>query len=175
MGMTIFDALRKTHREIEDLFGDVQDAVHCDRPGLAEELFQLLTVKIVSAMRAEHAVVYPRFAKEAHLVDEVAEALREHDGIERMIDLLRVGGLPFAEWCEGIAQLGTLVADHADSEECELFPIASLSLTTETLQDIAQDYVARMDQTAPIAGASITYDLPQPDPPRPLIVTFKAA
>lgn len=170
---TIFDVLRKTHREVEELFGDVQNAIHIEQFGLAETLFQLVSVKLVSAMRAEHAVVYPRFARDGQLVDDVAQALREHDGIERMIDLLRVGGLSRDEWCETVAQLGTLVADHADCEECTLFPLASLALTTPQLQEIARDYQQRVVQTTPIAGASITYELPQPEPPAPLIVTFK--
>ena len=173
--MTIFEALRATHREIEGLFGDVQNAIATEQHELAEMLFQLASVKIVSAMRAEHAVVYPRFAKEAGLVDEVAEALREHTGIERMIDLLRVGGLESAEWTAAVEQLGTLVADHADCEECTLFPIASLSLSTETLIEIGRDYQERMQQIAPIAGASITYELPLPSPPPVMIVSIKAA
>src|SRR4051812_12109914 len=104
MSLTIFDALRKTHREIEELFGDVQNAIHSQQQDLSEAMFQLISVKLVAAMQAEHAVVYPRFAKEANLVDEVTQALKEHDGIERMIDMLRVGGLPFAEWCEAVTQ-----------------------------------------------------------------------
>ena len=170
---TIFDVLRKTHREVEELFGDVQNAIHTEQFDIAETLFQLVSVKLVSAMRAEHAVVYPRFARDANLVDEIAQALREHDGIERMIDLIRIGGLPRVEWCETIGQLGTLVADHADCEECTLFPLASLELTTDQLQEMARDFQDRVKQTAPIAGASITYELPQPDPPPPVIVTFK--
>lgn len=170
---TIFDVLRETHREIEELFGDVQNAIHTEQYELAEMLFQLVSVKLVSAMSAEHAVVYPRFARDAKLVTETAQALREHDGIEQMIDRIRIGGLPQVAWCEAVAQLGTLVADHADCEECTLFPLASLELSTEQLQDIARDFQARVAQTTPIAGASITYELPLPDPPRPVIVTFK--
>lgn len=172
---TIFEALRTSHREVEGLFGDVQNAVDSGQIELAKMLFQLVSVKLVAAMRAEHAVVYPRFAKEANLVDEVTEALREHHGIEQMIDLLRVGGLDADEWCDAAAQLGTLVADHADSEECTLFPIASLSFDRKALTEIADDYLSCVKQTVPIAGASITWDLPVSDPPPQITVTFKAA
>lgn len=173
--MTIFEALRASHREIEDLFGDVQNAIHTEQLDLAEALFQLVSVKIVAAMRAEHEVVYPRFAKEAGLVDEVTEALGEHNGIERMIDLIRVGGLHGIEWSEAVEQLGTLVADHADSEEYSLFPIASLQLSSEALLEIGRDYQNRIKQNAPISGASITYDLPLPQPRPAMIVSVKAA
>lgn len=172
---TIFEALRTSHREVEELFGDVQNAVDSGQIELAKTLFQLVSVKLVATMRAEHAVVYPRFAKEAHLVEEVSQALLEHSGIERMIDLLRVGGLDANEWCDAISQLGSLVADHADCEECTLFPIASLTFDTKALTDIAKDYAARVRETVPIAGASITYELAAPEPTQQLIVTFRAA
>jgi hypothetical protein len=172
---TIFEALRTSHREVEELFGDVQNAVATGQIELAKTLFQLVSVKLVATMRAEHSVVYPRFAKEAGLMDEVSQALREHTGIERMIDLLRVGGLDSNEWCEAVSQLGSLVADHADCEECTLFPMASLSLDNKALTEIAADYKARVTETVPIAGASITYELPAPEPALPLIVTFRAA
>jgi hypothetical protein len=170
---TIFDVLRKTHREIEELFGDVQNAIHNEQFGIADTLFQLLSVTLISAMRAEHAVVYPRFARDAKLGAEIEQALREHEGIERMIDRIRIGGLPQDEWCETVARLGTLVADHADCEECTLFPLVSLELSTEQLQDIGRDFADRVKQTLPIAGASITYEPPAPVPPGPVIVTFK--
>jgi hypothetical protein len=173
--MTIFEALRATHREIEGLFGDVQNAIATDQYEIAEMLFQLTSVKIVSAMRAEHAVVYPRFAREAGLVDEVSQALREHSGIEHMVDLIRVGGLEYTEWCAAVAQLGELVADHADCEECTLFPIASLSFSSDQLTEMGRDYEERMKQIAPIAGTSITYELALPEPPPALIIRFKAA
>lgn len=172
---TIFEALRTSHRDVEELFGDVQNAVSTGQIELAKTLFQLVSVKLVSTMRAEHAVVYPRFAKEAGLAEEVSQALLEHTGIERMIDLLRVGGLDSNEWCDAVAQLGSLVADHADCEECTLFPMASLSLDNKTLTEIARDYAMRVRQTVPIAGASITYELPAPALALPLIVTFRAA
>ena len=172
---TIFEALRRSHREVEELFGDVQNAIASGQIELAKTQFQLVSVKLVATMRAEHAVVYPRFAKEAGLMDEVSQALREHTGIERMIDLLRVGGLSSNEWCDAVAQLGSLVADHADCEECTLFPMASLSLDNKALTEIAMDYKARVTETVPIAGASITWDLPPVDPPAPFIITFKAA
>lgn len=172
---TIFEVLRRSHREVEELFGDVQNAIASDQIELAKTLFQVVSVKLVATMRAEHAVVYPRFAKEAGLMDEVTQALNEHTGIERMIDLLRVGGLDSNEWCDAVAQLGSLVADHADCEECTLFPMASLSLDTKALTEIAADYKLRVTATTPIAGASITYELPPAEPPAPLIITFRAA
>jgi hypothetical protein len=172
---TIFDALRSSHRDVEELFGDLQNAIATQQVELAKTLFQLVSMKLIASMSAEHAVVYPRFAHEANLGDEVAQALREHDGITRMIDLLRIGGLDYDDWCESVAQLGGLVADHSDCEECVLFPIAGLSLSTEALHTLAAEYEDAVKRTRPISGASITYALPEPELARPVIVHFRAA
>jgi hemerythrin HHE cation binding domain-containing protein len=175
MSTTIFDALRKSHREVEELFGDVQNAIHTGQVELAKMLFQLVSVKLVSGMRAEHSVVYPRFAHDANLVDEVADALREHAGIERMINMLRIGQLDEAEWCAAVSQLGQLVADHTDCEEYALFPMARLSLSSEMVEQIGAEYLEHVRMVSPIAGASITWELPAPEAPQQVIVRFKAA
>ena len=175
MPTTIFDALRKSHREVEELFGDVQNAINTGQIELAKMLFQLVSVKLVSGMRAEHSVVYPRFAHEAHLVDEVAEALREHGGIERMINMLRIGQLEETEWCTAVSQLGQLVADHTDCEEYALFPMARLSLSNELVEQIGTEYLEHVRMVSPIAGASITWELPAPEAPQQVIVRFKSA
>jgi hypothetical protein len=172
---TIFDALRTSQREIDDLLADVFHAISTGQLVFAKRLFHLMSVKVIAATGAEHAVVYPRFAHDAHLVDEVAQALREHDGIIRMIDLLRVGGLDSDDWCEGVRQLGRLIADHTDCEELDLFPMASLSLPTEVLHEIAREFVDHVRMVVPVAGASITYEVPEPELPRPVIVHVRAA
>ncbi len=175
MPTTIFDALRKSHREVEELFGDVQNAIHTGQIELAKTLFQVVSVKLISGMRAEHSVVYPRFAHDAHLVDEVADALKEHDGIERMVNMLRIGQLDEHDWCAAVAQLGQLVADHTDCEEYSLFPMARLSLSNEMIEQIGTEYLEHVRMVSPISGASITWELPIPEAPPQVIVRFKAA
>ncbi|MBL0219987.1 MAG: hemerythrin domain-containing protein [Myxococcales bacterium] len=175
MTTTIFDALRQSHRDVEELFGDVQNAIATEQIELAKMLFQLVSVKLTATMSAEHSVVYPRFAREADLLDEVTTALLEHSGISRMIDLLRVGGLRTDEWCEAVAQLGQLVADHTDCEECALFPIAGLALSSTASRQIADEYRAHVRMVSPIAGASITWEVPPPELAPMVVVRFKAA
>ena len=163
--MTIFDVLTTQHREVEELFGDVQNAINTGQLELARVAFQLLSNKLIAGMHAEHTMVYPQFAKHAGLTDEVVEAIKEHDAIEGAINHVRVGTANDDQWCDGVARLGKLVADHADFEECNLFPIARLSLTTEQERSIAADYQRAKSASAPLAGVSITY---APEPPAPV-------
>lgn len=161
--MAIFDLLSKQCREIEELFGDVQNAVISDQMELAEVTFQLLSVKLITAMRAEHATVYPRIADATGLVHEVLVAVKQHDEIEQAINNVRLGALAQDAWCDGIAHLGKLVADHADYEEQTLFPVARLSLSNLQQRRIAADYMCFQPVAASVASVSITYD---PEPPQ---------
>lgn len=162
--MTIFDVLTRQHREVEELFGDVQNAINTSQLELARVAFQLLSNKLIAGMHAEHTMVYPQLAKHAGLGDEVAEAVRDHDAIEQAINHVRVGTVTDDQWCEGVARLGKLVADHADFEEENLFPMARLSLTTAQVYALAADYARVKSVEAPMAGVSITY-APEPEAP----------
>jgi hypothetical protein len=53
--MTIFDVLTRQHRETEELFGDLQNAIATGQLELAEVMFQLLANRLISGMIADHA------------------------------------------------------------------------------------------------------------------------
>lgn len=175
MAVTIFDTLGRHQREIEELFGDLENAIKTSQRELAYVTFQLLSMKLITCMRAEHAVVYPRFEHDAKLVDEVAQARREHEAIEHAITRLRVGGLRKDDWAREVTSLRTLVAEHAELEEYTLFPIAALALSSQQLADIGADYRGYHAVASTVSGASITYEPAQFEPPPAVVVRFKAA
>jgi hypothetical protein len=156
--MSIFDQLGKQQREISELFCDMRRAVTTDQRGLAMVLFQLAANKLIACMRAEHAVVYPRFADVDGLVAEVAQARSEHALIEDTINTLRIGGLHGDAWDAQLDHLIRLFDQHADLEELSLFPIAGLSMTTRELLKIGVDFATYLATSTTVAGASITYD-----------------
>lgn len=108
-------------------------------------------------MRAEHAVVYPRFAFDAGLEDEVTRAIREHDRIEQAINHLRLSGLGPDAWGGAMTRLQLLVSDHLETEEWILFPVARLRLSTEAATAIAAEFEAYQPVAASVAAPSITY------------------
>jgi hypothetical protein len=155
--MSIFDQLGKQQREISELFCDTRRALSTDQRGLATVLFQLAANKLIACMRAEHAVVYPRFADVDGLVAEVAQARREHETIEDSINRLRIAGLHGDAWDAELDRLVRMFEQHTDLEELSLFPIAGLSLTTRELVKIGVDFAAYLARSTSVAGASITY------------------
>jgi len=172
--MSIFEQLGKQQREIGELFCDTRRALSTDQRGLAVVLFQLAANKLVACMRAEHAVVYPRFADIDGLVAEVAQARREHQTIEDSINLLRVAGLHGSAWEAELDRLIRLHEQHADLEELSMFPIAGLSLSTRALVKIGVDFAAYLGRSTSVAGASITYE-PAPVAAYPRIVRVAEA
>jgi len=172
--MSIFDQLGKQQRQLSELFCDIRRALSTDQRGLAQVLFQLAGNKLIACMRAEHAVVYPRFADIDGLVSEVSQARREHETIEDSINQLRIGGLHGDTWDAELDRLIRLFEQHADLEELSLFPIAGLSLTTKQLVKIGVDFAAHLARSTSVAGASITY-APAPVAAIPRIVRVQPA
>lgn len=155
--MTIVEVLQHVHREIDALFQEVEDASAANKHRLAREVFRKLSNRLIACMRAEHAVVYPHLAF-AHLAAEVELSTREHARIEREINQIRLGAMPPELWRGRVKTLRQRVADHAISEKWVVFPIATLMLSADELQTIANDFRAYEAVAASVAGPSITYD-----------------
>ena len=135
---------------------------------------QVAANKLIACMRAEHAVVYPRFADVDGLLAEVAQARREHETIEDSINLLRIAGLHGDAWDAELDRLIRLFEQHSDLEELSMFPIAGLSMTTRELVKIGVDFATYLATSASVAGASITYQ-PAPVAKIPQIARIAAA
>ncbi|MEO8702264.1 MAG: hemerythrin domain-containing protein [Kofleriaceae bacterium] len=156
--MLITELLERAHRELDAMFEDVDVAVSQGKHRLAREQFRRLSIRLIATMRAEHATVYPRLAFVAGLADEVSEAAREHDRIERAINEIRLAGLAPMDWRDRVGELRNTVADHARAEQWVLFPIATLALTSADLKSLADAFLAYEPIAASVAGPSITYE-----------------
>ena len=156
--MTIFELLAQEHVEVEAAFRDIHAALEQKDHGLARARFGKLSTKLLAAMRSEHAVVYPAFAYQAGLADEIKRAIREHQVIEQTINHLRLIPLGLDAWQGALTRLQILVADHVETEEWILFPVARLRLTTEQATKLAAEFIALRTIALPTTSCSITYD-----------------
>ena len=156
--MTIFELLAQEHVEVETAFRDIHAALERKDHGGARTRFNTLSTRLLAAMRAEHAVVYPSFAYHAGLTDEVKRAIREHQSIEQSINQLRLIPLAPEAWRGALTRLQILVADHMETEEWILFPVARLRLTTEQATKLAGEFSAFQTIALPTTACSITYD-----------------
>jgi hypothetical protein len=156
--MTIFELLAQQHVEIHAAFRDIHAALERKEHGPARALFAKLSTKLLASMRSEHAIVYPAFVYEAGLVDEVKCAIREHQSIEQSINHLRLIPLLLESWQGALTRLQVLVADHVETEEWTLFPVARLRLTPAQATKLAAEFLAFQTIALPTTSCSITYD-----------------
>lgn len=156
--MTIFDVLAQQHVEVDAAFRDIHASQERKDHGKARALFAALSTKLLACMRAEHAVVYPCFSYEAGLAEEVKRAVREHDKIEQVINHLRLVPLARDAWQGALIRLQILVADHLETEEWILFPVARLRLTSDLATKLAGEFEKHRAMALPTTGCSITYE-----------------
>jgi hypothetical protein len=157
--MTIFELLARQHVAVEAGFRDIHAALERKDHGLARALFSKLSAQLLASMRSEHAVVYPSFAYHAGLEDEVKRAIREHQTIEQSINHLRLIPLAPESWRGALTRLQILVADHLETEEWIMFPVARLRLSAAQATKLAAEFTAFQTIALPTTGCSITYDL----------------
>lgn len=166
--MTIFEVLRRKHQEIDAAFEDIEGASSIAD---ARARFHELATQLLGCLRAERAVLYPRIARVAHdtrdpdqpprvragATDDLGEALQHHAAIERAVDRVRITATDDELRAE-LRAVRTLVAELAATEEWEVFPLASLAITTPELRALATEFLARQPLAVATAGATITYD-----------------
>ena len=169
------EVLGRQQRQLEELIEDTVQQINKRQFELAFVTFQLMSNKLIACMRAEHATVYPRLERDAGLINEVAQARREHEAIEEAINRLRVGGLSRELWRTELEQLANLVERHAELEEYTLFPMAMLIMSAEQLKEIGEQFTLSLAVASTVADAAITYDTAEFDPPPTMVVRFKAA
>ena len=155
---TIFEVLGRQHGELDTLFRQVHDALVSGRESTARHRFAELSTRLLGFMHAEHSIVYPQFAFMAGLEDEVRRAVREHDQIEQAINHLRLAPLSAEEFQGALTRLQCLLADHLETEEWILFPVATLRLSGDDARRIAAEYLAYEPVAMSVAQPSITYD-----------------
>lgn len=157
--MTIFEVLGRQHGELDTMFRQVHDALASSRMDAARDMFQKLSTKLLGMMHAEHAVVYPQFVFLADLGDEVSRAIREHSKIEEAVNHVRLAPLDADGFCGAVMKLQLMIADHHETDEWILFPVATLRLSGDAQRKLATEYQAYEPLAEAVAAPSITWDI----------------
>lgn len=140
--MDAIQMLEEQHREVEDLFEEIEQAEASDeKQELFEEIADQLTVHAV----IEERHFYPA-VKERRTEDILLEALEEHLSIKRLLaDLLKLS--PEDDQFDAkISVLKEQVEHHVEEEEGDLFPKVRKILDKEMLDAIAQEMTATQEQ-----------------------------
>lgn len=155
---TIFEILGWQQGELEMLFRQVNDASGRGRLELARSRFVELSNKLLGVMHAEDTIVYPQFARLADLQEECIRASHEHARIESAVNHIRLAGLSDDAWRGAVTRLQVLCADHLETEEWILFPVATLRISTADAARIGAEFLAYEPVAESVAAPSITWE-----------------
>jgi hemerythrin superfamily protein len=136
--MNAIELLESQHREVEDLFSQIEKAKD---PGKKEQLFTTLADNLAVHATIEEHRFYPA-VKAKRTEDILLEALEEHLAIKRVLsDLLDVE-IEDETFDAKLAVLKETVEHHVEEEEGDLFPKVRKILSSDELEAIGQEMSA---------------------------------
>jgi hemerythrin-like domain-containing protein len=139
--MSAIDMLEAQHREVEDLFEQIEEASGAEKKELFEELADKLAVH--AAIEEQH--FYPA-VKSDDTQDLLLEASEEHLSVKRLLaDLMTLE--PSDETFDAkITVLQEQIEHHVKEEEEELFAKARKLLDKEELDALEQEMTATQEE-----------------------------
>jgi hemerythrin superfamily protein len=139
--MDAIEMLEEQHRDVEDLFDELEGAEAADRQDLFDELADQLTVHALGEERYFYPAVRARRTEEILL-----QSLEEHVIIKRLLAELLALDPSNPAFDAKLAVLKTEVEHHVDEEEEELFPKVRDVLDKKELVAIAEEMVVMQEE-----------------------------
>ena len=140
--MDAIELLESQHREVEDLFSQIEDAKGAKEK---EQLFEQIADALAMHAAIEEHHFYPA-VRAKKTKDILLESLEEHLGIKRVLaDLMKVDASD-ETFDAKIKVLKEQVEHHVEEEESDLFPKAKKLLSSEELDALAQEMTAEQTE-----------------------------
>jgi len=140
--MSAIDMLEADHREVEDLFEELESAQNAAEK---REVFEEIADKLAVHATIEERHFYPA-AKTKDTEDLLREAAEEHLSVKRLIaDLLALGAgdETFDAKCKVLQEQ---IEHHVEEEEGELFPKVQKLLGKDALDVLEQEMTATREE-----------------------------
>jgi len=136
--MSAIDMLESQHREVDELFEELESAETADEK---RQIFEMLADDLAVHAAIEERHFYPA-VKAQRTEDILLESLEEHLTIKRTIaDLLKLDA-DDETFDAKVTVLKELVEHHVEEEEKDLFPKVRKLLDAETLDALEQEMTA---------------------------------
>jgi iron-sulfur cluster repair protein YtfE (RIC family) len=130
----VLDDLKAQHREVEQLFEQIEQSDSSDRASLVAELAAALDMH----MQLEERVVYPAMVRSG-LDDEAEEATSEHDHARELLATIEEG-LDDDPGVDGVvAAMKAAIEHHVEEEETEAFPQLRERLGADGMAQLTAD------------------------------------
>jgi hemerythrin superfamily protein len=132
--MKLWELLKKDHREVDQLFAEIEEA-DGEEQG---ELFTRIKEALQLHTKLEEAHFYPALKEYDETKEMAQHAGKEHGEVKellRKMSQLKPGGDTWTKHCE---ELKTSVQHHVKEEETKIFPAAEKAIEEDELDEIAE-------------------------------------
>lgn len=125
--MTIYDQLKKEHREVEAILTEIQNSAHNPDKEARQDLLEKLKRALLPHAHAEQKTFYDRIkgTKNNEAKEQIDEAIEEHKDVETMILEMEKIDADTDAWLKQAGALQEAIAHHVAEEEDDLFKMTS--------------------------------------------------
>lgn len=136
--MDAFNLLKEDHRNVEDLFNQLEAA-----SGKAKlRVFEQIKTELELHTHIEEKIFYPALEKPKETHDLTLEAYEEHDVVKKLLKELSRAKSVDEEWEAQTKVLQENVEHHVEEEENELFQKADAALSEEEIETLGEQMEA---------------------------------
>ncbi len=140
--MNAIDLLKHQHREVEELFEEIEDAGE-GAVQTKERVFRGIANALALHSEIEERIFYPE-AKASETEDVLRESVEEHLSVRRLIADILEAGPEDVQFDAKVNVLKEQVEHHVEEEEQELFPKVEKARSADELEEMG----LRMQQMA---------------------------
>lgn len=137
--MLIYDALKKDHRDLQDLLKLMETTLE-DTAALRMELLTRLRALLIPHIQAEESVLYETLKEINETEDLALEACEEHHAIELLLRELEAIEPSDGRWRAKLATLKENLDHHITQEQTEMFENARQVLAPDEARMMAEAF-----------------------------------
>ena len=132
--MDAFSLLKTDHRNVEELFSQLESA----RGQAKVRVFEQIKAELELHTHIEETIFYPALEKPKQTHELTMEAYEEHAVVKKLLQEMSRARNPNEEWEAKAKVLQENVEHHVEEEENELFPKAQAALSQEDLETLGE-------------------------------------
>jgi hemerythrin superfamily protein len=145
MEKNIYAVLKEEHREVDDLFGKIQES---DSEEAIRKIFKKMMRALLLHAKAENHTFYRALEEQAETKELIDHAEDEHDKIEELLHDLHELNAIDANWQKKLEKLHEAVKHHVKEEEEKIFVKAQKILSDEKARTLCEKFLAEKENLA---------------------------
>lgn len=159
----IYDVLISDHRNVEDLFNQIESALDSGLYINAEELFEQLKISLTAHAKAEEEVFYEPLKiitrREDGGSDLIWEGTEEHHVASLILNELSRLDVEEPSWKSKLSVLCDLIASHVHEEENRIFNEARKYFSKEESHEMAHNFFELKEEYKTMVDEALAEDI----------------